>query len=593
MGAFNIKSCFSIFLSAAIGCAFLTTGASNAVSADLDRGVVVVNQKILKASDLTLENTLRHILRGDERTPDEVEKEEVEAFLQSLLRSFDKTGFPNTSHDGVVMPVRSSAPLAGLNPERLLNTKSAYYLTPAAVFYRPDLIPEKYGSCGEFRIVYSFRKEISPTRDDVPSRDFVARFFLIFEAAPGNPNGAGNPQSTASKVVACQNIAGIWDAFRTKPGSLPKAKWFEQIGRGLNKFFYSTMYEKAGVRFNRAMKMENLGVVADSSVAQTDGPAGQVRGNFLTMETGEEGGIQRFWQLREWTVGYDRESEGQLVFQPQPINNSPLPALYTNDRDDDFNDIRGEFIADLVDSKLEDLLALGNGKAPMSDKCNQYNRESRYFNLEKYTVATLGMEEISSKYLSYQDISSEDPLFKLFDESGPYSTVISKVRKFISKRPRDKRIAGTHLMRRAQALSCAGCHENSIKKAIGTSSDGKELNWPISLSFVHVREPKGGGSHDVDKLSNALVYRFLPFRSCVLDGLLKLDPEAAAVALEQSPVMNSRQAEILEVRNNVFELQAIQSKDARTWDELQANVRQLRRLLQTEPGAFVQYRRSH
>jgi hypothetical protein len=74
-----------------------------------------------------------------------------------------------------------------------------------------------------------------------------------------------------------------------------------------------------------------------------------------------------------------------------------------------------------------------------------------------------------------------------------------------------------HIVARAQALSCAGCHRLSNNAELGGG-----LVWPASLGFVHVSE------RDVEvvdgqprfKLSDALVNEFLPKRKQVMEDYL-------------------------------------------------------------------------
>ncbi|KFE67516.1 hypothetical protein [Hyalangium minutum] len=81
-----------------------------------------------------------------------------------------------------------------------------------------------------------------------------------------------------------------------------------------------------------------------------------------------------------------------------------------------------------------------------------------------------------------------------------------------------------HIVRRAQALSCAGCHQLSNGRDLGfRTGSGSTIPWPNSLGFTHVseqlREPSpDGGNRFV--ISPALTDVFLPHRKQVFEDFL-------------------------------------------------------------------------
>lgn len=73
-----------------------------------------------------------------------------------------------------------------------------------------------------------------------------------------------------------------------------------------------------------------------------------------------------------------------------------------------------------------------------------------------------------------------------------------------------------HIIRRARALSCAGCHELSNGDNVGTAQP-----WPSSLVFTHTSEFTESGPEGARfQLSPALVNVFLPHRKRVLEEFL-------------------------------------------------------------------------
>jgi hypothetical protein len=73
------------------------------------------------------------------------------------------------------------------------------------------------------------------------------------------------------------------------------------------------------------------------------------------------------------------------------------------------------------------------------------------------------------------------------------------------------------IVARAQALSCAGCHQLSNGAALGGG-----LTWPSSLGFVHVSEKQTETGPDGPRfmVSNALSSVFLPHRQQILETYL-------------------------------------------------------------------------
>ena len=84
-----------------------------------------------------------------------------------------------------------------------------------------------------------------------------------------------------------------------------------------------------------------------------------------------------------------------------------------------------------------------------------------------------------------------------------------------------------HLVRRSQAMSCAGCHE--LNNDAPANNLGGGLQWPPSLGFVHVSEAQtevvNGSEHFA--ISPALSTTFLPHREEVFERYLEQLPCAS------------------------------------------------------------------
>jgi hypothetical protein len=87
-----------------------------------------------------------------------------------------------------------------------------------------------------------------------------------------------------------------------------------------------------------------------------------------------------------------------------------------------------------------------------------------------------------------------------------------------------------HIVARAQALSCAGCHRLNANPSLpGTPNIGGGLVWPASRGFTHVAENATETIDGVTRflISPALLNEFLPVRKRVVDNFLNDKPPNA------------------------------------------------------------------
>ena len=85
-----------------------------------------------------------------------------------------------------------------------------------------------------------------------------------------------------------------------------------------------------------------------------------------------------------------------------------------------------------------------------------------------------------------------------------------------------------HIVERAQALSCGGCHQRSNERVLGGG-----LTWPRSAGFVHSLESSDPANTARFDISPALKTVFLPHRKGVLENYLNT-PVRDAVFVSQS-----------------------------------------------------------
>ena len=126
---------------------------------------------------------------------------------------------------------------------------------------------------------------------------------------------------------------------------------------------------------------------------------------------------------------------------------------------------RLDYARHLADSHFENVSKVG--------KCKMFDPENTVLSKE-YIINSLGTPKIKDVFLSYQEISSNKwgsdflgwnaaDLNKMEEISGRYIE---------NNEPIRQEISAVQLLRRTQALSCAGCHQFANDKPIGEAEDG-------------------------------------------------------------------------------------------------------------------------
>lgn len=80
-----------------------------------------------------------------------------------------------------------------------------------------------------------------------------------------------------------------------------------------------------------------------------------------------------------------------------------------------------------------------------------------------------------------------------------------------------------HVLRRATAMTCGGCHQPALFGLTTAGSIGNNLSWPNSAGFVHILETPVNG---IFPLSPALTNVFLPSRKTDLERFLRSNETA-------------------------------------------------------------------
>jgi hypothetical protein len=487
-------------------------------------------------------------------------------------------------------------------------SSSSQTMRPLAVFNRFDLAPADFAHCGEYRIVYG---KINPNDPTPPNR-----FLLIFEASVPNPH-------PDQGEAGCRPIAEFWAGL-----SEPYAGNDAEIAKRLSAFFYEGKTDPSHTESDLG------GPVVNYKNYGGDGPRGQVRGNLF---------IGFPWQLREWLTQPTFDANNPLAFVRDTVKDNPLAELYQdtlslpNNIASAVTALHGNFVASLT-SDIRDNL--------MSEETPKHHRLAK--DLDAYDLGTGPTKDVDESKILLNTIAlgndlrfNEHQSTSLGDDDRIALKVGTVMRALLeqvgatpSPFPTVNPQTADVILARAQAGTCAGCHQLSPTATVreipnqadvvwpDVVKDGTSSPFPFSEGFVHVREDR--------VLSPALEESFLPFRRYVLGHHLCPPPEApavasaeveaeaeAALAFEEVPEARSA-ASMRFVDTIVADFLATTAPGAApaalaaAADEQAAAIGQLspvaqdalrqrvhraiaeaRRREQIEPGAFVEVRRPH
>jgi hypothetical protein len=433
------------------------------------------------------------------------------AFVQTMLDSFPTAdGFALNPAAGVLMPLDAREERSDLIATALLDESSDQAMKPLAVFNRFDLAPADFAHCGEYRIVYGKANPNNPTPN---------RFLLIFEAAVPNPGPAAGEEG-------CRPITEFW-------AGLSEASDDTEIAKRLSAFFYE------GKTDPDLTEPDLIGPVVDYRNYGGDGSRGQVRGNLFT---------QLPWQLREWLTQETFDPANPLAFVRDMVNDNPLAELYEDDITGPplgppqnvasaLTALHGDFVASLTSDIRDNLMS------EETDKHRELEED-----LEHYDLGTGPTKQVDeSKILLHTIALGNDPRFNEHQStslgtSDEIATKVGPVMRSVLEQvgaipsPEVNPQTAEVIIARAQAGTCAGCHELSPGDVVREIPNQADVLWPDvvkdttsspfpnSEGFVHVRE--------TDRmLSPALEESFLPFRRYVLGHHLCPPPEPPAPAV--------------------------------------------------------------
>jgi hypothetical protein len=542
------------------------------LKSDLRRTVVVTDPEVFQNDAFSLERTLGAILTSAV-TPNSQDAAATEAqrklvntqaerisLLTSMIRSFRVADRVNPDSK-VAMPARMRPNEAAMDPLKLLTPKDVEGMRPVGLFNRLDLAPANFKYCGEHRIVYAKGDPVERTN----------RFLLIFEAAVDNPDPQNRPEG-------CLGIARFWDSLKGKTG--------QELKTALEKFYYEGDTNGDGTPdIQPVIHHQHFGL-----------PFGQVRGNLFV--TGGDIGNNP-WMLREWRVSVS--PDGSAVFVPDTVKANPHPALYGTaaaNEVEGFGDLRFDFQDDFVRIHVRELIetelrAQKDGKIPTPT--------------ELFAGVGARFANRSNTFESISQGDNDDPL-KRAENTGLPTGVDSELKNF--NLPKGSTLTPQHILARAGAVSCGGCHQFSVGQEIAPN-----VKWPATApgGFTHVTEKR--------ELSEALEKHFLPVRCENLDNFLnKVAPTTMTVASGpttsvSAPVQRSAPTEpapsstggaaasptqgpptaAAKARQALTRVAPAESRLERleAVRDLEEQVQTARRQDRQEAGAFMTYRRPH
>lgn len=202
------------------------------------------------------------------------------------------------------------------------------------------------------------------------------------------------------------------------------------------------------------------------------------------------------WLLRETKLTRDASCTGAgcaVSFTPVTAKTNPFGGLFSaGSQDSRASDFRAHFVTQ-VGSLAKGTVETFDYQVP--DKFNAGASDAQSFSVDDYSRSCPGNTSFR------QAIAAE--LTRLGSSLSPENVVA-----------------------RAQALSCAGCHQRSAGADLGQG-----MQFPRSAGFVHATElVESGPEGDRFQLSAALTATFLPFRASVLRTFLVGDADADGVA---------------------------------------------------------------
>lgn len=336
-----------------------------------------------------------------------------------------------------------------------LSSASPVFFRPIGLFNRFDLAPSSGENCGEARIVYASRR---------------GRLLAIFEAKIPNP--------TPGCVQGCLAVVNFWKNLSTDREASGSRLTADTMKSRLSNFYYVGL-----PGFGPVIHINNF---MGSSGPYNRG-SGQIRTNeFHTSQ----------WELREFNGLKTCGSGGcRYQFLPATTKGNPAPLLFgdpNNVSDPTVSAQVVDFQNRFVNSEVQHL-AVGDINTFFMDVPNNFNSGSSnmaFTNPNDYSF-TMSPELVVRLDARLVQLQSQGVV-----PAG---------------------LGAGHIIRRATAMSCGGCHFFSSGADLGPGVG----SWPLSNGFTHIDEfttPQNSldGNGQAFNISSALRDVFLPRRRTVM-----------------------------------------------------------------------------
>jgi hypothetical protein len=349
-----------------------------------------------------------------------------------------------------------------------------------ALFNRFDLA-DGNRHCGEYRIVFGKRPVLEKDQRNVD------RNLIIFEARLPNPN-------PSQGLDGCAPIVQFW-------ASLSQIQSPTERTRLLENFYFN------------GLEIEGRDRRAVIDIRNYQANTGQIRSNQFMFGRQYFDGKARNqpWQLREFKLAFKgRGDDRRLVFKQVTVKDNAFGDLF----DDESKHAHAAEFRTYFLTQVEKLARADSVNAIAYPVLNQFNPGQS---------SAMGDE---NNYPTH------------FKSDGAFA------RKIAAKIPSGSKLTALHIVRRAMANSCGGCHQlNNPKTFQGQNNPNSDLGggitWPSSLNFVQVSDLETvacEGSQRCAKLSPALEDDFLPARKANMETFLK----NLADNRRNEPILNRR-----------------------------------------------------
>ena len=299
------------------------------------------------------------------------------------------------------------------------------------------------------------------------------RNFAIFEAVLGNPR-------LDLGIEGCRPVLNFWSSLSSKTAA--------ERGPLLKSFYFTGL-----TGFSPVVHIDNYGNA-------TTRPTGQVRTNQF---------MQFNWNLREFKLKKTcaTATTCKLQFVPATDKTNPFADLF---RPTSTQPLKAEFQGTGTTAFMASVQALA------VNNLNTFN----YKPSDKFNAGESDSQSSASLYTS------------------AFGTTASAFRTNIQTKLTaiGSTVTPNQVVARAQALSCAGCHQLSNGADLGGG-----LIWPSSLGFVHVSEStEVGPDGNRFQISPALSGTFLPRRKVVFETMINRAAKNASFVTQTVPTSVTR-----------------------------------------------------